>query len=467
MKMLSKENLMAKTSDIGSCLGLLAGKLLSVGFVIGAFSANAMHSEFEKANLTSARLKGSAYKVDLEREREATELLRQKLVRQEQEAKLLQEQLAGKTAPGTASIDIPSIKTALLARIDSAFEGGRFNSPVKAINVRKKRDGTPGHTNLRSKISSIAIHVDPNGVDSLTIVEATRSAVITQCLSIFREYMEQPGTDKENLSVVVRSGGSPVRTIAISTESILRTFELTLRGTLDPNLAQLLRDCQLQAALPTVYEPKALTINFDEIAEKYIRKLNSALSPERELWQIIQPYQPEIHGNSVLCSMVEYYLNETAGEFTISGKMEDIYDAKDELVALLFKKTCFTIFSYMSGNNNRKSSAYFGRGQEVNTEDARKLHKELSKIFDPRSLPSFRVTHTQIEFSTERAESLSVEAPRIAMFGWKFPLLNGFIENAFCPIGPARPLLEDGSTGSISHISSAAAQQITDRSDVL
>ena len=42
MKMLSKENLIARTSDIGFCLGLLTGKLLIVGFVIGAFSANAM-----------------------------------------------------------------------------------------------------------------------------------------------------------------------------------------------------------------------------------------------------------------------------------------------------------------------------------------------------------------------------------------------------------------------------------------
>ena len=34
MKMLSKENLMARTSDIGSCLRLLAGKILMVGFVV-------------------------------------------------------------------------------------------------------------------------------------------------------------------------------------------------------------------------------------------------------------------------------------------------------------------------------------------------------------------------------------------------------------------------------------------------
>ena len=34
--MLSKENLMAKTSDIGSCLGLLAGKILIVGFVVAS-----------------------------------------------------------------------------------------------------------------------------------------------------------------------------------------------------------------------------------------------------------------------------------------------------------------------------------------------------------------------------------------------------------------------------------------------
>ena len=51
MKMLSKENLIARTSDIGFCLGLLTGKLLIVGFVIGAFSANAMDpKEFDTLN---------------------------------------------------------------------------------------------------------------------------------------------------------------------------------------------------------------------------------------------------------------------------------------------------------------------------------------------------------------------------------------------------------------------------------
>jgi hypothetical protein len=48
MKMLSKENLMARTSDIGSCLGLLAGKILSVGFVVVISIHNticAMHSD--------------------------------------------------------------------------------------------------------------------------------------------------------------------------------------------------------------------------------------------------------------------------------------------------------------------------------------------------------------------------------------------------------------------------------------
>ena len=36
MKMLSKENLIARTSDIGFCLGLLVGKIWVVGFVIAS-----------------------------------------------------------------------------------------------------------------------------------------------------------------------------------------------------------------------------------------------------------------------------------------------------------------------------------------------------------------------------------------------------------------------------------------------
>ena len=49
MKMLSKENLMARTSDIGSCLGLLAGKILIVGFVVATvFGSNVLDSDINQ-----------------------------------------------------------------------------------------------------------------------------------------------------------------------------------------------------------------------------------------------------------------------------------------------------------------------------------------------------------------------------------------------------------------------------------
>ena len=66
MKMLSKENLIARTSDIGFCLGLLVGKIWVVGFVIVAFSANAMDpKEFD--GLQPVALKRRAKEVLSER----------------------------------------------------------------------------------------------------------------------------------------------------------------------------------------------------------------------------------------------------------------------------------------------------------------------------------------------------------------------------------------------------------------
>ena len=119
IKMLVKENLMAKTSDICSCLGLLAGKILIVGFVIGAFSANAMdHEEMKKtSNPNEARKLGNRALRENDMLRKEVDQLR-----------------AAQTAPGAGRIDIASIKTVLLSRIDEAFEEGRFNSPIKKSN---------------------------------------------------------------------------------------------------------------------------------------------------------------------------------------------------------------------------------------------------------------------------------------------------------------------------------------------
>ena len=448
IKMLVKENLMAKTSDIGSCLGLLAGKLLIVGFVIGAFSANAMdHREMKKTrNPNEARGLGN------------------KALRENDELRKEVDQLrAAQTAPGAGSIDIASIKTVLLSRIDEAFEEGRFNSPIKKSNDKRKRIGTPGNSKLRGKINSIAIDIDPNGVDSLTIVEATRSAVIMQCLLIFREYMEQPATDKENLSVVVRSGGSPVRTVAISTESILRTFELTLRGTLDPNLAQLLRDCQLQVALPTVYQPAAPVLDLQKEGERYVKKIMSAIESRESLFNLVQEYRPldeeAIEMHAMLHLMLGSNISDAASAFKPTQDATTLIEVGDQLRDRFFNTAQLTFIHYMSGQSNKTNVREIiaitngGRGKAISDSVLFSLNQELEQIFYPRR-ESGSLTVTTYAFQRPRGSGTSGREP-LAIASWTFPLLSatGYLANALfgsC-MGPQQHLLTNGdSDGSSS-----------------
>ena len=446
MKMLSKENLMAKTSDIGSCLGLLAGKILIVGFVIGASSANAMNEEFSGYTYQKAQVMGTKYK----KERDALKL---------QAADLQEQLLAAKSAPGAGRIDIASIKTVLLSRIDEAFEEGRFNSPIKKSNDKRKRIGTPGNSKLRGKINSIAIDIDPNGVDSLTIVEATRSAVIMQCLLIFREYMEQPGTDKGNLSVVVRSGGSPVRTVAISTESILRTFELTLRGTLDPNLVQLLRDCQLQVALPTVYQPAAPVLDLRKEGARYVQKIETAIDEEHTLYDLAQKYRyggaEGADKHAMLIVMLKHNIEAAATSFRPKEATTWI-ETGEELRDKFFDTAFLTFIHYISGNTNKTNVSEIialnngGRGQTIYEADIHLLQSELSEIFYPRR-ESGSLTVTRFEFERPIGRGASRRQP-LAIGVWKLPLLNAAADVIFgsC-MGPQQHLLTNGdSDGSSS-----------------
>ena len=87
MKMLSKENLIARTSDIGFCLGLLVGKILSVGFVIGAFSANAMDHPDMKKTRSANEARGLGNKALQERDEYKRQLHEYKRQLQEQLSK--------------------------------------------------------------------------------------------------------------------------------------------------------------------------------------------------------------------------------------------------------------------------------------------------------------------------------------------------------------------------------------------
>ena len=156
MKMLAKENLMAKTSDIGSCLGLLAGKILSVGFVIVAFSANAMDpKEFD--SLQPVALK-----------RRAKEVLSERNALQQQNQELQEQLLAARSVPSAVAAEVPGDiqrqYDELKLQIDLFFY---YNKLEKAV----QQDGKLyEHFTLVNQLIGVAD--TPNRSDFLTKVRA-------------------------------------------------------------------------------------------------------------------------------------------------------------------------------------------------------------------------------------------------------------------------------------------------------
>ena len=82
MKMLSKENLMARTSDIGSCLGLLAGKILIVGFVVAsAYGSSGVDRDIESKTGLGLKQYAQQLKNTAAQLQKRTEELQEKLDR--------------------------------------------------------------------------------------------------------------------------------------------------------------------------------------------------------------------------------------------------------------------------------------------------------------------------------------------------------------------------------------------------
>jgi hypothetical protein len=216
--MLSKENLMAKTSDIGSCLGLLTGKLLIVGFVIGAFSANAMDpKEFDTLNPVALK-------------RRAKEVLSERNALQQQNQEL-QEQLAAQSAPKT-----PLTKKRRDALIDAVSnpKSGVFGTPIGGMDTRsivaelKDVELTGDDVrDFRSLCSLFEVHIrkKPSAASSVTTLarrEEDSASEPTDLNDIFNLFKHRLAgvigsdflafyTEKFEVLVVAKSAGSPMK----------------------------------------------------------------------------------------------------------------------------------------------------------------------------------------------------------------------------------------------------------------
>lgn len=220
-----------------------------------------MDPEFKDLNITQAKLKAGQLKKEKEALEARLKAMEESLSTtssgngedfKEERDRLRSRVEELESRPSTTTIDVVAINKQFVRLIDNALEQGAFNSPIKK-SKKKDQAVTPGHKNLRQRINSITIDIDPTGTDSLEVIQNARSAVIGQVLEVFQQYIEQPGADKENLSITVRNGNSPVRKIQADPRLLLQSFQRILYGVLDPNLAQLLKECQLQVVLPDVH----------------------------------------------------------------------------------------------------------------------------------------------------------------------------------------------------------------------
>jgi hypothetical protein len=260
MKILSKKNLMTKTSDIGSCLGLLAGKILIVGFVaVGAYGSTSVDRDIDsKAGVVlkefAQRLRGESVKAkaDLEREKEVTELLQQKLMRQEQEAKLLQEQLlAARSVPSAVAAevsgDIQRQYDELQRQVDIYFhfeeikkavqEGGNLYMAMSFLNQSVGIDDTPNRSVFLRELRE-AIDRDRPKVEELTPqklnfvglaqeVAATQSTIQRIAEQILDDYSK--GYQRSEISTPLSHFSKQIR--LTYTEETRKTLSFQYAGT--------------------------------------------------------------------------------------------------------------------------------------------------------------------------------------------------------------------------------------------
>ncbi len=207
----------------------------------------------------------------------------------------------------------------------------------------------------------------------------------------------------------MRNGNSPVRKIQADPRLLLQSFQRILYGVLDPNLAQLLKDCQLQVVLPDVHQP-APVLDLKKEGARYVEKINTAINSEDTLYDLVQQYRYEEHiegseRHAMLLMMLGYNIEKAANDFK-PKKATTLIETGEELRDRFFDTAFLTFIHYMSGNTNKTNVAEIialtngGRGQTISDAVVRSLHLELYGIFYPRR-ESGSFTMTRYEFARE------------------------------------------------------------------
>lgn len=371
--------------------------VLLLMFYASNIESASINKEFRDKDLTQVKIAATGYKRENEKLKEQLEELRL-------------QQTTG------ATINVGEITKIMLERVGKGLtEGGPFDSPVKKAN--RGQPGTPENANIFREIQKITIEIDPADKRPVEVIENVRAEVVSQLALVFKQYVERKqklGGADEGLSLVVRNGDSPVRTLEVSVDSIVHAFRLAAARVLDPNLAQLLRDCQLQVVLPTIHQPAPQMLDLKKEGARYVQKIKKAIQNEGVLYDLVQQYRPDYapeddampnrpDKHAMLIMMLGHNIESVVTDFRSSRDATTMIEVGDELRDNFYDAAFLTFIHYISGNTNKRQVREIialtngGRGQSISEQSLYLLNQELTQIFYPRR-ESGSLTVTRYEF---------------------------------------------------------------------
>lgn len=360
-------------------------------------------------------------------------------------------------ASGT-TINVGEITKTMLTSVDEGLKGTSFDSPVKKTNRAFGSQETPEKNNLRQAIKEITIDIDSTGETPVALIQKVQEEFLNQLFLKFKQYVErkQGSTNSgECLTLTVKNKNSPVRIVEVDVDSIFRAFKLAALGVLDPNIANLLKDCQLQVVVPgAVLGVASPVLNLQEEGKSYVNKIKAVIDEKGTLYNIVQQYRYESDNDHVmLMHMLSHNTEESAKNFRPSKKATMIEGA-DELRDCFFNTAFLTFIHYISGNANNTNVGEIialtsgGRGVAISPRDIASLNQELEQIFYSRR-ESSSLTITQYEFRRPRETS--------AIGGYLLgadTAVNALVEAIFgnCMAPSRNNLLTNGNTSTGSNL---------------
>ncbi|MEI7493486.1 MAG: hypothetical protein WCJ92_02680 [Alphaproteobacteria bacterium] len=398
MKMLSKENLMARTSDIGSCLGLLAGKILIVGFVVA-----------------------SAYGMEY-------------MVTEEDQ------QFKGKTPYQLKTIAVAALNESAAVSLRLQEQLSKQSAPKTPVRIKKRRETL---TDAVSNPQSGVLATPLRGMDTSSIVAEFKDVELTgddandflSLCSVFEVYVQ-------------RKASSSVTTVARKDEErsseptdlndILKLFKLRLAGIIGPDFLAFYTkefDVLVVARKATVQQPAAPTLDLKKEGARYVGKIIDVVKSEGQLFNLVEQYrssdEEDAEKHVMLYLMLGTNISDAATAFRPTQDATTLIEVGDQLRDKFFNTAQLTFIHYMSGQTNKTNVREIiaitngGRGKAIPEDVLVSLNQELEQIFYPRR-ESGSLTVTRYEFERPRGGA-SGRQP-LAIGTWKLPFVNAAVE---------------------------------------